>query len=80
MRLLYSAQYFNFPENSSGTRAYDLASSFIKKGIEVTVITSYSGKKTDTKWREFSREGIQFYQLNCPYNNNMGFKERIRSL
>lgn len=79
MRLLYIAQYFNFPEDFSGTRAYDLATSFIKKGIEVTVITSYSGKKTDTKWREFSREGIQFYQLNCPYNNNMGFKERIRA-
>lgn len=78
MKLLYIAQYFNFPENSSGTRAYDLASSFIKKRMDVTVITSYSGEKTDAKWKEFSREGIQFYQLNCPYNNNMGFKERIK--
>lgn len=78
MKLLYIAQYFGFPEKSGGTRAYDLATSFAKKGIEVTVITSYSGKSDEPKWKEFKREAIQFYQLNCPYDNKMGFKERIK--
>lgn len=79
MKLLYIAQYFKFPEECSGTRAYDLSTSFVKQGIDVTIITSYSGEKTDPKWKEFTREGIFFYQLNCPYDNKMGFKERIRA-
>lgn len=79
MKLLYIVQYFNFPEGSSGTRAYDLSTSFAKKGVDVTVITSYSGTKTDPKWKEYRRDGILLYQLNCPYNNKMPFKDRIKA-
>lgn len=79
MKLLYIAQYFGFPEESDGTRAYDLSTSFARNGIEITVITSYSGKSDEPKWKEFKREGIQFYQLNCPYDNKMGFKDRIKA-
>ena len=79
MRLLYIAQYFSFPESSSGTRAYDLASSFVKRGIDVTVITSYTGKQDAPKWDTFTREGMTFYRLNCPYYNSMTFWQRISS-
>ena len=63
MKLVYIAQYFHFPEESTGTRPYDLASSFVKKGIDVTVITSYSGEKEDSNWRYVERDGIKLYQL-----------------
>ena len=79
MKLVYIAQHFHFPEESSGTRPYDLAYSFVKKGIDVTVITTYSGKEEDPNWRYIEREGIKIYQLNCPYNNNMGFFQRIKA-
>ena len=79
MKLLFITQGFGFPENAGGTRKYDLATSFVKKGIDVTVITSYAGKPGDPKWKEYEREGIKFYELNCPYSNYMGFKERMKA-
>ena len=79
MKLLYIVQYFGFPEYPSGTRAYDLATSFVRNGIDVTVITSFSGSDKDAKWQEYQREGILFYRLNCPYNNSMGFWRRIKA-
>ena len=79
MRLLYIAQYFYFPEDSSGTRAYDLATSFVKKGVDVIVITTYDGSKSDPKWRYVERDGLKIHQLNCPYNNKMGFRQRINA-
>lgn len=79
MKLLYITQGFGFPENSGGTRKYDLATSLVKKGIDVTVITSYTGKPGDPKWKEYEREGIKFFELNCPYSNYMGFKERMKA-
>lgn len=79
MKLLYINQYFGFPEDANGTRAYDLATSFVKKGIEVSVLTSHNGKKSDPKWKTFNREGITIHSLNCPYDNKMGFRERIKA-
>ena len=79
MHLLYIAQYFSFPESSSGTRAFDLASSFVKRGIDVTVITSYTGRQNSPQWETFCRDGMSFYRLNCPYNNNMSFWQRINA-
>lgn len=79
MKLLYIAQYFDLPENSSGTRAYDLASSFIKRGIDVTVITSYGGKEDDPQWKYLERDGIKIHKMNCPYSNTMGFMQRMNA-
>ncbi|MCL2097286.1 MAG: glycosyltransferase family 4 protein [Bacteroidales bacterium] len=80
MKLLYIHQYFIFPEMSGGTRSYDLATSFCKKGIEVIVITSEKApKKNSKRWTEFERDGIKFFVLNCPYDNTMGFWRRIAS-
>lgn len=78
MKLLYIHQYFRFPEQSGGTRSYDLATSFVKEGIDVTVISSMTENGAGkSKWSVYEREGIKFYMLHCPYNNSMSFRERI---
>lgn len=79
MHLLYIHQYFKFPEESGGTRSYDLATSLVKKGIKVTIITSENNLKTSKKWRTINRDGIEVIYLNCPYSNNMGIYKRITS-
>lgn len=78
MKLLYIHQYFGFPEQSIGTRSYDLATSFVRKGILVVVISSKNGKG-GRRWEVYEREGIQFYMLNCPYENSMSFGKRIEA-
>lgn len=79
MKLLYIHQYFSFPDKSGGTRSYDLATQFVKKGIDVTVISSNMNPSNLGKWTKFDRDGIHFYFLNCPYSNNMGFYARIKA-
>ena len=68
MKILYIHQYFHFPEQSGGTRSYDLATSFVKRGIQVEMISA-SRVNGNKKWDEFERDGIKFYMLNCPYDN-----------
>ncbi len=80
MRLLYIAQYFTFPEQPSGTRAYDLATSFARNGIEVTVISSETHPGNDEpKWKKIVRDGITVYKVRCAYDNKMSFKRRVWS-
>lgn len=45
MDIIYLHQYFNFPDKSGGTRSYDLATSFLKAGHKVTVVTATSDEK-----------------------------------
>lgn len=81
MHLIYIHQYFEFPETSGGTRSYDLAKSFIERGVKVTILTS--NLKTDleskNKWDRIERDGMEIYSINCPYDNTMGFYRRIKS-
>ena len=80
MKLLYIHQYFRFPDQPGGTRSYDLATSFVKKGIQVTVISgTTNGTNSCEKWSVFERAGIKFYILYCPYENKMSFKRRVYS-
>lgn len=79
MKLLYIVQYFNFPEESSGTRPYDLATSFAKQGLDVTVLTCDNSGKAIQKWTFIERDGIKVYRLNNSYSNDMGFYQRILS-
>lgn len=80
MKLLYIAQYFTFPEQPSGTRAYDLATSFAKKGIDVTVISTETHPEKHTpKWKRIERDGIKVFKVKCPYDNKMSFKSRVWS-
>lgn len=79
MKLLYIHQYFTFPEGSSGTRSYDLSKEFVKRGIDVTVITTNGGMKTDSseRWTYLEREGIKLWVLNCEYSHMMSIRKRI---
>lgn len=79
MKLLYIVQYFSFPDQNGGTRAYDLATSFARQGVEVVVLTTDSRGQASEKWSETTRNGIRVLSLNCPYNNHMGFFRRIRA-
>lgn len=77
MKLLYIVQYFNFPDQTGSTRPYDLASSFVKRGVDVTVLTSDESGTAKEKWAYTERDGLKVYRLNCPYDNKMSFAKRI---
>ena len=79
MKLLYIVQYFTFPNEADGTRPYDLAVSFVREGVDVTVLTSDTSGKAREKWSYIERDGLKVYRLNCPYDNKMGFFRRIVS-
>ena len=42
MKLIYLHQYFKFPDETGGTRSYDLATSFVKNGIKVVIVSATS--------------------------------------
>ncbi|WP_313138968.1 glycosyltransferase family 4 protein [Myroides sp.] len=78
MKLVYLHQYFKFPNENGGTRSYDLAKRFIKKGIKVIILTTssdikYSGKR----WTEIMQDGIEVHYLYLPYDNSFGIVKRI---
>ncbi|MGI6341507.1 MAG: glycosyltransferase family 4 protein [Bacteroidales bacterium] len=79
MKLLYLHQYFTFPDESGGTRSYDLATSFAKKGIEVTVITATSDEKYNKKnrWTLVERDSLKVFYIFLPYENNLSNIKRI---
>lgn len=82
MTLLYLTQYFSFPTESSGTRAYDLASKFVENGIDVVIVTSSSNKELFSpgkKWIYKEKEGLKLWIVFCPYNQKMSFNKRIMS-
>lgn len=78
MKLIYLHQYFKFPDETGGTRSYDLASSFVGKGIDVTVLTSTSDEKYKTKqrWVEIERYGIKVHYVYLPYGNHLSYFQR----
>ena len=45
MKIIYLHQYFKFPDESGGTRSYDLANGFLKSGHNIDILTSTSDKK-----------------------------------
>lgn len=82
MKLLYLHQYFVFPETSGGTRSYDLSKEFVKKGVDVTVITSSAGINNlnpTKRWTLMERDGIKLWVLKNEYNHKMSIPRRILS-
>ena len=49
MNIIYLHQYFKFPNESGGTRSYDLACGFLKLGHKVQIVTSTSDPEFKTK-------------------------------
>ncbi len=80
MKILYFYQYFSTPKGAWGTRVYEYAREWVKKGHEVTVVTSiYS--KSDLKaeklveYREI--DGINLIILNIHIDNKQHPLKRI---
>lgn len=78
MRLIYLHQYFKFPDETGGTRSFDLAASFVKKGINVTVITATSDTKhkSNKRWKVVEREGLKVNYIFLPYGNHLSYFQR----
>lgn len=82
MRILYIHQYFNIPQQSGGTRSYDLASQFAINGHQVILITTtrqkfdFPGKK---RWNIAVIDGIEVHALRNDYSNKMSVLRRIIS-
>ena len=78
MKIIYLHQYFKFPEENGGTRSYDLASAFIKAGLQVEMITStYNEKyKTGNRWTQIEKKGLIVHYVYLPYSNHMSYFKR----
>lgn len=79
MRLIYIHQYFKKPSENGGTRSYDLASSFVKEGFNVEIITTIStniGFLKNNRWRKEEIDGIIVHYLYLPYDNSFSFSKR----
>lgn len=78
MNILYLHQYFKFPDERGGTRSYDLASSFVKKGLEVSVVSATSDERYNNgkRWNTLNREGLKIYYIYLPYGNHLTYLKR----
>lgn len=76
MNILYVHQYFITPSEPGGTRSYWLSLELIKKGHQVTMITTKRGKD---KPRRVNIDGIDVIYLNIDYNNKMNISQRLIS-
>jgi len=78
MKIIYLHQYFKFPNETGGTRSYDLASSFVATGNDVVVVTATSDEKYNTKdrWSVVEREGITINYIYLPYGNHLSYLQR----
>lgn len=80
MKLLYLHQYFTFPDRPGGTRSYDLSKEFVKKGVDVTVITgsaAFSDLNLTKRWTFYEREGIKLWILRNDYDHMLSIPRRI---
>lgn len=78
MKIIYLHQYFKFPGESGGTRSYDLASSLIKQGFEIIVVTTTSDKKykNNARWTIIEKEGMVVNYIYLPYRNHLSYFKR----
>lgn len=78
MKILYLHQYFKKPTENGGTRSYDLATSFVKNGFEVEVITTTSNIQgfNGKKWMSEIVDGVIVNYLYLPYDNSFSFIRR----
>ncbi len=78
MKILYLHQYFKFPNESGGTRSYDLATSFIKLGyqVEMITLTSVLKYKSDKRWLKVEQDGITIHYIYLPYGNHLSYFKR----
>ena len=81
MKIIYLHQYFRLPCQSGGTRSYDLAKSFVDKGIMVEVISSTNNKEFEKgkRWKLIEYDGIKVHYVYVDYSNDFSYLKRILS-
>ena len=78
MKILYIHQYFNTPQEAGGTRSYWIAQELIKRGHQVTMITSTRGKEYDQPCRK-DVDGIEVVYVKNEYSNYMSAPRKVLS-
>jgi glycosyltransferase involved in cell wall biosynthesis len=79
MRIVYLHQYFNTPDMAGGTRSYEMARRLVAAGHEVRMVTSWREGGRGGAWFTTDEAGIEVHWLPVPYNNRMGFADRMRA-
>ena len=72
MKIIYLHQYFLFPNQSGGTRSFDLATGFLRSGHDVEVLTSTSDPsyKSKNRWSKIEKNGLIVHYIYLKYKNN----------
>ena len=80
MKILYIHQYFKFPNESGGTRSFDLAQGFVLSGHQIEMITSTSDEKykTGQRWVKVEQNGLVVYYIYLPYGNHLSYLQRTK--
>lgn len=68
MNILYIHQYFNTPAEPGGTRSYWISKELVRRGHNVTMITS-TNKKLHPNPGEEMIDGIRVIYVKNEYNN-----------
>jgi glycosyltransferase involved in cell wall biosynthesis len=78
MKIIYLHQYFKFPDESGGTRSFDLANGFIRSGYEVEIISATSNPrhKSRKRWIKKTQNGLIIHYIFLPYSNEMNYLKR----
>lgn len=77
MKILYIHQYFCTPDEPGGTRSYWISRELVKRGHQVTVITST--KKSHPEPCRVKIDGIEVVYVKNSYNNYMSALQKIYS-
>ncbi len=79
MRIIYLHQYFKLPDESGGTRSYDLASGFLNLGHQIEIVTSTSNPKykSDKRWTKIEKSGLSIHYVYLPYSNDLNYLKRF---
>jgi glycosyltransferase involved in cell wall biosynthesis len=78
MKIIYLHQYFKFPNESGGTRSFDLASGFVSSGHQVEIVTSTSDDKYNNgkRWVQIDQKGLIVHYIYLPYGNHLSYLKR----
>lgn len=75
MKILYIHQYFKTPNEPGGTRSFWIAKEFVKRGHNVTIITSAPNLETDLNICNI--DGIEVIYIKENYNQEMTIFRRF---
>ena len=79
MKIIYLHQYFRFPNESGGTRSFDLATGFLRLGhdVEVLTLTSDLNYKKGKRWYRREKNGLVVHYIYLNYRNDMSYFQRF---